>query len=101
MGIDFLDLIFRLELEFDIQLKPDELWTMVKAGRAAENATRLPDDLRISDVVSWVESTVNAQNPAQNFNLFPRVRKQIVVCLHVNAARVTPHASLIHDLGME
>ncbi len=101
MGIDLLDIFFRIEKEFSVKLDRDSFFQMVKAKFGdlppPDNAWA---DLQVRDFVDWTLQEVTRQNPNKATNVFHRVKKILSLCLGCSEAEVTPDAWLVRDLGM-
>lgn len=97
MGIDLLDVFFRIERVFQIKVDRTKFFTecaTVETGRRGK-------DIRFADFVTWVESQIKDQNPLYDGNVFEAMRREISVCLSVDESKVTAEALLVRDLGME
>jgi hypothetical protein len=105
MGIDFLDLTFRVEKEFGVRLCPESM-TFFCVTRYFDAVTRtFPEgfragDCRVRDFVDRVTHAINEQNPRENVDVMIRVRKHIVDCLACDEWMVTPDAWMVGELGM-
>lgn len=102
MGIDHLDLTYRVEREFEITLgRPGPLIEMAQEWRVADPSPDDWIDLRVREFVAWVEEAIVRQRPEQRVDVVERIQRHIVECLGVSAQEVTPDAWLRQDLGME
>jgi acyl carrier protein len=97
MGIDYLDLTFRIEKEFGVKVALDDLKQFLDARYHPE----ILSDFEVKDLVDFVTDLLEQQKPAENVDVFIRTKKQIVECLGCDEWTVTPNAKLIKDLGME
>lgn len=97
MGIDLLDLFFRIERVFKIKIDRTEIDNLM-ASAASNGAKR---DIRVRDLVTWIESQVRAKHPEYDGDVFEQTRPEIASCLYVNESEVTPDAWMVKDLGME
>lgn len=99
MGIDFMDIVFRCERVFQIKLDrqafPQNLidWN-------TNHPERLQNDLQVRDLVVWIESTLEIQNPEFDGDVFEEVKSQIVESLQVERSEVTLDAWMCKDLTM-
>lgn len=101
MGIDLLDLMFRLENRFGIKIPRQRTHDLLEQGNTADPPEGAWTDFRVSELVALVESLVAEQHPEIEQDVFAGVRMEIVACLQVEEQYVTPEAWLIRDLGME
>lgn len=101
MGIDFLDLIFRVEKRFSIRIPRDNAHELLKNGNTSDPPANAWTDIRVSDFVALVETLDAEQNPESDLDIFAGVKQDIMECLGVNESEVKPDAWLIGDLGME
>ena len=102
MGIDLLDIFFRIEKEFCIKVDRENFFQMVKSKfghlTPPENARA---DLRVRDLVEWVSQEVEKQNEIEATNVDHRVRKIVAFALGLYESEVTFDAWMVRDLGME
>ncbi|MBA4031741.1 MAG: hypothetical protein C0478_12750 [Planctomyces sp.] len=101
MGIDLLDLMFRVEREFGITLQRADLMQLLKDGNTTDPPAGTWSDIRVADFVSFVEAAISDQQAAPAPDVYNRIKKHIVECLGVEPLDVTPNAWLVRDLGME
>lgn len=99
MGVDFLDLIHRVDRELGIQLDWSETGRIIER-RVVPEGDHPIHDIQVGEFVSWVAAMVARQNPAFQRDVFEVVRTQIVECLQVEESEVTLEAWLVRDLGM-
>ncbi len=99
MGVDFLDLIHRVERELGIQLDESDVGRIIERRVVSEGVPPIRD-IQVGKFVLWVAATVARQNPAFQRDVFEVVRTQIVECLQVEESEVTLEAWLVRDLGM-
>lgn len=97
MGVDFLDLTFRVEKEFRIRFTRDENQQWVQSLLDA----RPVRDISVQEFVDFVEKSVLEKNPLENVDVFRRVQRHISECLFVPLEKVVPDAWMVQDLGME
>lgn len=97
MGIDLLDLVFRIERQFNIKVHRDELAKLFLAADPQGNRR----DLRVRDLHVWVEEQTRRQNPEYQGHLESELNLVISQCLYVKLASVTPDAWMVRDLGMD
>ncbi|MDB5342538.1 MAG: hypothetical protein JWP89_915 [Schlesneria sp.] len=97
MGIDLLDLTFRVERLFKIKL--------VVTSIIEQTITVCPDtnrrDLQVRHFVQMVKRAIEEQNSSYEDHLLKLLRPHIAECLCVKEAEVVIDAWMIHDLGME
>lgn len=101
MGIDYLDILSRIEKELGIEISRGEFFDILNEGMRSSEQTP-PDefDFRVRTFVAAVEKTFQAQKPNCEVDVFQAVKKQIVAALMVDEDEVTPDAWMIRDLGM-
>ena len=97
MGIDLLDLAFRVERVFKIKL--DAVTYIERAKSFSLKHKRI--DIQVCDFVRIVESAIKDQNSTFEGDLFELLRPHIAECLCRQESEVTADAWMIHDLGME
>lgn len=100
MGIDFLDLQFRIEREFKIRFPRDEMPELLRLAVTGSRTGELPRDFTVAHFVALVDHLVALQRPEQRHDILERLRPLIVSCLYVEESEVVPDALLIRDLGM-
>jgi hypothetical protein len=93
MGLDFLDLIYRLERVFEIRIHREIMEDRLNLSANAR-------DIRVRDLTSYIEFEVQRQNPEFNQPVFPLVKQHIAECLDVPESEVIADAWMIRDLGM-
>lgn len=93
MGLDFLDLIYRLEQIFEIRIHREVMqdWLNLSANSC---------DIRVRDLAACIEFEIQRQNPDFNQPVIPLVKQSITECLSVPESDVVGDAWLIRDLGM-
>ncbi|WP_417379128.1 hypothetical protein [Gimesia sp.] len=101
MGIDLLDLVFRVEKRFEIKIPRDEVHRLLHEGNTADPPDNLWTDIRVGDFIALIETLVAEQNPEAAVDIFAGVRLDIMDCLQVEEQEVTLDAWLGRDLGME
>ncbi len=97
MGIDILDLTFRLEREFSVKLDRAPLM-----NHFYQDDGRW--DIQVRDFIGWVRWNIENQTPGfddDDAEVYQRVQQQIIECLVLDEAEVTPDAWLVRDLGLE
>jgi len=100
MGMDLLDLVFRLEREFDVELSHDSFAVLVRnAVKATQPGEAI--DIEVVDIMVWVADRLHAEGKPVPPDLFPRIRVHICDVLGVGEDQVTKRARLVADLGME
>ena len=101
MGIDLLDLTFRLVREFKIKIDREELIQLLKARHTWSMSKGYPTDIQVGDLVALIETNLQKQTPQFTGQVFERVKPHISECLGVKESAVTLDAWLFKDLGME
>ncbi|MCH9656597.1 MAG: hypothetical protein K0U86_09990 [Planctomycetes bacterium] len=101
MGIDFIDLVFRVEKRFEIKIARDKALELFENGNTSDPPANAWTDIRVSDFVALIETLVSEQNPESDLDIFDGVKQDIMECLGANECEVTPEAWLVRDLGME
>jgi len=93
MGIDMLDLMFRLEKQFHIPIEWEPL------ERVAQRFS--PWDLAAGDIHRVVCDTYVAAGAAVPASSWRRVKLVIIHCRPgpISPTRITPHTRLVADLG--
>jgi hypothetical protein len=96
MGVDLLDLKYRIRQELNVELDlislfrgPDEKWI------------RTPPDLTMGELLDGIIRTADRQSVSLPPDVWPILQSIIVKCLYVDAKSVTHDAFLIKDLGAE
>ncbi|MCA9068990.1 MAG: hypothetical protein KDA84_08710 [Planctomycetaceae bacterium] len=92
MGVDWLDIQFRLERRFDIKLNRMDLERLWDEER---------QDLTAGDLLSLVSDTLQTQNRKVSFSAWTRVRLEVAIALGVSPQKIHRESWLIADLGME
>ena len=92
MGLDFLDLEFHIEKEFNINISYDEMRQFL---------LKHPSDARISDYALFVKAIIKEQHGKITVDVLERVQFHVSVCLDIPIESVTPDAWFVRDLGME
>ena len=101
MGIDLLDLTFRIEREFDIRLYREDLMRLLNQGNTADPPKGAWTDIRVTDYAGLVEAAIQQQHSQPQRDTYGRVKQHIVECLGVDELEVSPEAWIVRDLGME
>lgn len=98
MGIDHLDLCFRIERVFKIKFVPVQSYF----GRAFSFSLKYQRvDLQVCDLVIAVETALKDQSVACERDVFELLRTEIARCLVVDESEVTLQTWMRQDLGME
>lgn len=103
MGLDFIDLKFRIEREFDIQLDGQELAAeLVRLIEMADQpaAGKAVWDFTVQQLLGVVCNRIYHQHGSVPDDVWLRMVKIIVEVLYVKPEEVTPQAYLVRDLGM-
>jgi hypothetical protein len=95
MGIDMLDVAFRLERRFRVKISRDQLAKLVMRNE--------PPDIRVGDLFDFIRSEIPRVG-VLDFELdadvlWPMFQREISDGLGVSADEVTKDKGLIHDLG--
>ena len=97
MGIDLLDIVFRLERRFGVKLSRDRLLKMVM--------TNDPPDIRVGDLFDIIRDEVPRSGlldlELDADALWPTFQREISNGLGVEIEAVTKDKGLIHELGAE
>lgn len=101
MGIDFLDLKFRVEKRFQIRIPHEKAAELFRNGKKYDPPPGEWKDVRVSDFVAMIETLVAEQNPECKLDIFTGVKQDIIKCLDIDGSEVTPEALLYRDLGMK
>ena len=101
MGIDLLDLTFRVEKEFGIKLERDGLLEFLHAGNTDEPPTGAWTDIRVRDFLEYVRENLERQKVESTTEIYERVCDIIAETLGVDDSEITLDAWLVKDLGME
>lgn len=99
MGLDFLDLNFRVEKRFGIRIPREKAAELLKNGNTSDPPPDCWTDIRVSDFVALIESLVAEQNPECKLEIFAGVKQDISECGGVDESEVTPEAWLYRDIG--
>jgi hypothetical protein len=95
MGIDLLDVAFRLERRFRVKICRDQLTKSVMKND--------PPDIRVGDLFDFIRSEISRVGvldlELDADDLRPMFQREISDGLGVNADEVTKDKGLIHDLG--
>lgn len=97
MGIDLLDLTFRVERAFQIKLSIAPIIDQTKTVCPETNRR----DLQVRDFVQIVKRAIEEQNSSYDDHLLKLLRPHIAECLCCKESEVSADAWMIHDLGME
>jgi 4-hydroxy-3-methylbut-2-enyl diphosphate reductase IspH len=97
MGIDLLDLTFRVERVFKIKLSVGSIIEQTKTICPETNRR----DLQVRHFVQMVKRAIEEQNSSHEDHLLNLLRPHIAECLGIKETDVVPDAWMIHDLGME
>jgi hypothetical protein len=94
MGMDLLDVAFRLERRFGVKISRDQLRKLVMRN--------VPPDIRVGDLFDFIRGQsprVGVLDPELDADaLWPMFQREISGALGVDAAEVTKDKGLIHDL---
>lgn len=101
MGVDLLDLTFRIEREFEIKIPKDELQKLFLNEDSESLSRKFRQDIQVRELVTFVEIAIVRQNGGPACNVFNRVKKHIAECLQVDESHIIPEAWMIRELGME
>jgi acyl carrier protein len=88
MGLDTVELIMRVEEEFEIEIADDEAGTLETAGD-------------ICDCVARHKSAWGFDGPKGREELWPQVRRIISDELSVLEEQITPSSNIVLDLGAD
>lgn len=99
MGIDLLDLTYRVEREFDISLERGNMMQLLNDGNTSDPPKGAWTDIRVADYVAFVEAAIVAQHGSPAPEVYDRIKKHIVDCLGVTAFDVSSDAWMVRDLG--
>ncbi|QDT42750.1 acyl carrier protein [Gimesia alba] len=101
MGIDLLDLVFRVEKRFEIKIPRDKVHELLNNGNTFDPPPNRWIDFRVSDFLELIEVLMAEQKPESKLNIFEGVKQDIMDCLLVEEEEVTLNAWMARDLGME
>ena len=101
MGIDLLDLQFRVEREFNIQISSEVITQFLESGNTENPPEGAWTDTRVSDFVLLVKATIKEQHGEIKVDIFERVQFHIAACMNIPVESMTPNAWMVRDLGME
>jgi hypothetical protein len=95
MGIDLLDVAFRLERRFGVKISRDQLFKMIMRNE--------PPDLIVGDLFDFIRAEI-PQCGVVDLELdadavWPMFQREISNGLGVEVEAVTKEKGLIHDLG--
>jgi hypothetical protein len=97
MGIDLLDVKFRLERRFGVKISGDQLWKMVMSND--------PPDIKVGDLFDFIRREIPqfgvADVDLDGDTVWPILQREISNSLGVDLEAVTKDQGLIHDLGAE
>lgn len=99
LGIDFLDITFRIEREFGVKLTHAGHQKLWRADLAAHMSSNEVKDFRVADLVRAIEDQFAENNVPTD--VLPRVQRIVSECLACPLSEVVPEAWLVRDLGME
>jgi hypothetical protein len=95
MGLDLLDVAFRLERQFGVKVSPDQYSKMAMRND--------PPDIRVGDLFDFIRGEVPCVGVLDlELNadaLWPMFQREISDALGVDLEEVTKDKGLIHDLG--
>jgi hypothetical protein len=97
MGIDLLDLQFRFERVFKIKLDRTESGSI----QAASSMNGRHWDIRVRDLVSFIESRIREQNSPHEGDVFEILQRELSACLGVDESKITLDSWMVRDLGMD
>lgn len=98
MGIELLDLTFRIEKEFKIKIDRDDLMNLLQHGNRTSPPSNAWTDIQVADFLRLVEYTIMRQHVTPEPNVFQRVRKHIAETMDVEESEVTQSSWLARDL---
>lgn len=101
MGIDFLDLRFRVEREFKIKIDQNDVQVLLDNGNATEPPKGKWADIQVRDFVSLIKKQVEVQNPTFEGDVFETVKPLIAECLAIEESEIFLESWFRRDLGME
>jgi acyl carrier protein len=101
MGLDLLDLTFRVEKEFRIKLSKERVLSLAKDSSAPGTLEQPQMDIQVDDFVSLVQATIEEQRVGPGSNVYNRVKKHVAQCLDVEESEISPESWFVRDLGME
>ena len=101
MGADLLDLTFRLEKEFEIEIPSEAVHEMLRSGNTDSPPSGAWADTQVSDFVSLIESILVEANDEIPDDLFHRTQVQVSECLAVPVDDVKLDSWFVRDLGAE
>jgi acyl carrier protein len=97
MGIDLLDVAFRLERRFGVRVSREQLEKLVLKHD--------PPDIRVGDLFDFIRGEVPRSGvldlELDAHALWPIYQREISDALGVDIENVTKEKGLIHDLGAE
>ena len=97
MGLDLLDVAFRLERQFGVKVSPDQYSKMAMRNE--------PQDIRVGDLFDFIRGEVPCVGvldlELDADALWPMFQREISDALDVELDEVTKDKGLIHDLGAE
>lgn len=95
MGIDLLDLMFRVERLFKIKLGGASIEQTLTVYPGTNRR-----DLQVRHFVQMVKRAIEEQNSSYEDHLLKMLRPHIAECLGIEETDVVLEAWMIHDLGM-
>lgn len=98
MGIDHLDLCFRIERVFKIKFGPRQPY-LLRAFSFSLKHKRI--DMQVCDLVSAVETAMKDQCVICEGDVFEMLRPEISRGLGVSESEITPETWMRQELGME
>lgn len=101
MGIDFLDLRFRVEREFKIKIEQSEVQKLLENGNSEESSNGKWTDIQVRDFVLLIQNQVDVQNPTFNGDVFTVAKPLIAECLAIEESDISLDSWFRRDLGME
>ena len=91
MGVDLLDLTYRIERELGFKLDLQQIWNEF-ANR------RDPPDVAVGDLYEVIQRQAAAAQLSLPSDSWTRLQDIVADCLGVEVSEVTADARLIHDL---
>ena len=106
MGIDYLDIMFRLEKEFHIEIDRVKFYEYLVDRYTDESLHQAIEkypvrDFRVQDLVDFVTRIVLERNPTENERVFSRVTRCIADALFCDEREIGWESWFAKDLGME
>jgi hypothetical protein len=97
MGLDLIDIIFRLERQFGVKVSRDQWFKMTFLNE--------PPDIKVGQLFDFIRAQVPRSGVLDldvDANiLWPLYQQQLAEALDVELSDITKDKGLIHDLGAE